>query len=257
MAEAELNRTPPGRGSLFHQVLEGQSPTIEVAFNPPLREEHYYEYSDKFYRITKNVVGEGDVSGPSYGVSRKKATGSEDDVLLFTDLPQHDQWRINEVLRSSRHDLFTAGYLNGDDAEESVFTAGTDELYISLDSNTDYDIIQLKRIDTQTITVRQLTYSATLVADRPDSFANYILQRRGIEVSNDKIEELVTDLKKDESGALPICNEIGKNKEHLEALEKLKTARNESERPRKLTGEYYLRHEGNWYHMFVETRTDH
>jgi len=253
--------TPKMMAELAIQTLEGDEPEIEILSRSPLDWLTYVEWNGRFYEINEETIAEGSVSGPEYEIShnRENSDGaSAEDALSFTDLPLHDQWRINEAADFAVGDgggelpvfsaiSLVAGYLDPGDQDESVLATSVDYSAIEVDGS----VVELMHVGEGTATARQLRYTADVVAEDADTFVNQILEQRGTELSSlsEDAVELLQEAKENDGNVLVCADDRHEEETGTLVGEKWRSAANELSN----IDASYVRYEGQWYRFDVVT----
>lgn len=260
---------------LISRTLNGEAVEFETITGVPLREFTYFEEDERFYRFVEESVETGEVAGPTYTISRDGETGdvSEDELLSFTDLPRHDQWRVSEALQFTQggallfnfSETIVAGYLDSQDQEESMLAGGVNHNYIDFYGS----YVKIEQGEEDTASVNRIRQSAELVADSMDRFTDHILQQKGIELIDvdQEVAELIEKTKANRSRSLVIetCDISGaKNKEYEDTFydleHEIEEAREAAGDPtpiveNDLSNEYYVRYKGEPHRVTLTDQT--
>lgn len=260
VTEAEFSESAaiglPPLPELLSRLSSGETETIEAVRNPPLEPSPYFRDGDEIYTVTTSVRDDGPISGPAYKVTRKWYTDVQgNDIQPFSALPRHDQWRLNEAIRSDTETLI-AGSLDSDDRDESIFSSGERQLSIEFTEDSSHGrFFTATRDGDRSESAERIRYSASLVAADADSFAEYFLQEYGIRLTDldDDVNALIEDAIA--NGGVELCTEgddaedetvLNALSDFVETLESETAAVMDDELRTRLNG-YYVQYDGTWY----------
>lgn len=268
--DADLNASPLVT-DLVSRVLDGESVTLEVESAPDLfggrasEETAYVERDGTFYELSREMLEEGTVTGPEYGVSRSghlSDSVSDEEIAPFSALPPQDQWRLHDALSLSDEggvivfsDSFVAGYLDPDFREGSRLVSGIDWQYVEFGGR----YVELEERGTATAPAVRFRYAADSVATDAESFADHVVGQRGVEFAelSAAARDLVSDL--EENDEIELCLSVSggesddideANESERRAIDELRS--NDEPEP---DGIVYLRHDGIDYEVDWERET--
>ncbi|RKD93537.1 hypothetical protein [Halopiger aswanensis] len=184
----------PYLSELIYRLRDGEQAELEPidleVVDSRRHDPVYHRAGGEIYRIDETVLAAGRITGPEYEVSRINnlpddvSPDDEDAVLSFADLPPADQWRLHEAFSFSEEtegliffsDSVVVGYHDPEHEANSMLLDGVTQRYLEVEG----DYVELTAGDERTARVEHVRLTAERIADDPESFTEYALDRNAL-----------------------------------------------------------------------------
>lgn len=262
-------------------VLDGGPIALEIETipdpfeNAPNDRTLVFRSNDSVYEIARETLEKGAVTGPEYAVSRDGVTPddvSAENVLPFSDLPYHDQWRLYETLSFTDSggvrpfsDSLVAGYLDRDRQAESLLVAGIEQRFVEYHGQ----YIALEENGEGTAEIERMRFVSDLIATSEESAGEYLFEQHATDSSNLTSDGRMLVEKLAETETVELCHTVsgGESDSIEEANESERNAIAELESEFETTAladdtsrtgrrVLYIRHDGTGYELSWEQSTN-
>ena len=256
---------------LIATVLEGDAVELEtitelrILTDPPSSDESfYYQDESAVYEISRERLTAGGITGPKYSASRGAklpddvSPTDEDEVLPFTDLPAHDQWRLHETFEFYKGRLIvfdnttTVGYLEPDREADSRLFDGIRQRF--LEYNGKY--IELAKLEEGTAVAERIRVSAAQIAANATAFAEHLLDQYAVDATSlsEETQELLNEVQEN-GGSISASDEDDGFEQREVVLAQLQAERREMDMPIAGGTEMYLSDENEYYRFHWSSHT--